>query len=262
MLTLVLTVREHNLAIDPPPIVTGWQNIPRNLTAYLMYFAFPLPLGACWLVNRLKGGRGRAVVILLAAALILAVLPLGPRLVVFLAVIGFGVLAGLLLEAWQRHERMNLFLMLWILIPLPIIYYAHLPMKYLLPCMPGVIFLCFRLMDGVSVWVLRAAALALIVASTGYTLLILHSDAEFANFGRDAMYRLITPHVAAGEKVWFERGNSRWYAPPGWSNNDVPQWPATEAWGSFGGRRLRRRQTSANRALPKAYIAGCSDPQV
>ena len=25
-------------------------------------------------------------------------------------------------------------LLLWILIPLPIVYYAHLPMKYLLPC--------------------------------------------------------------------------------------------------------------------------------
>ena len=36
------------------------------------------------------------------------------------------------------------------------------------------------------------AAVVLIVASTGYSLLILHSDAEFADFGRDALYRLIS----------------------------------------------------------------------
>ncbi len=73
--------------------------------------------------------------------------------------------------------------MLWILIPLPIVYYVHLPMKYLLPCIPGVILLCFRLLDGVSVQFARAIVLALIVVSTGYSLLILHADAEFASFG-------------------------------------------------------------------------------
>jgi hypothetical protein len=135
-------------------------------------------------------------------------------LAVFLAVVGLGVLADLLREAWQRRDHMGLFLMLWLLIPLPIIYYAQLPMKYLLPCIPAVILLCFRLMEGVSVRVARVAALVLIVASTCYSLLILRSDAEFANFGRDALYSLIRPHVAAGERVWFPGQYwSYWYAP-------------------------------------------------
>ncbi len=69
--------------------------------------------------------------------------------------------------------------MLWILVPLPIVYYSHLPMKYLLPCIPAVILLCFRLLDGVSVQFARAAVDLLIVAGTGYSLLILNSDAEF-----------------------------------------------------------------------------------
>jgi hypothetical protein len=104
--------------------------------------------------------------------------------------------------------------MAWILIPLPIVYYGHLPAKYLLPCMPAVIFLCFRLMEVFSVRILRAAAIALIVTGTGYSLLILHSDAEFADFGRDAMYRLIRPHVSARERVWFGcQFSSYWYAP-------------------------------------------------
>ena len=60
----------------------------------------------------------------------------------------------------------------------------------------------------------RVAVYVLIVVGTGYSLLILHADAEFANFGRDALYRLIVPHVAAGERVWFSgQFAAHWYAP-------------------------------------------------
>ncbi len=124
------------------------------------------------------------------------------------------MLADLLFEALRRREVTGLFLMLWVLIPLPIVYYAHLPAKYLLPCMPAVILLCFRLMEVSSARVARVAAFALIVAGAGYSLLILRSDAEFARFGRDSMYRLIEPHVAAGERVWFgSQCSAYWYAP-------------------------------------------------
>jgi hypothetical protein len=51
------------------------------------------------------------------------------------------VLAALFLEEWKRPEHTDLLLVLWILIPLPIVYYAHFPIKYLLPCMPAVILL-------------------------------------------------------------------------------------------------------------------------
>jgi hypothetical protein len=129
-------------------------------------------------------------------------------------VIGAGVLGDLLFQTIKRREHSDCFLMLWILIPLPIVYYAHLPMKYMLPVMPAIILLCFRLLDGLSIQYVRAAAYGVIVASTGYSLLILNADAEFANFGRDAMYQLIGPHVAAGERVWYPGQYwSFWYAP-------------------------------------------------
>ena len=57
------------------------------------------------------------------------------------------MLADLLFEALRKRDHTGLFLMLWILIPLPIVYYVQLPIKYLLPCMPAVILLCFRLME-------------------------------------------------------------------------------------------------------------------
>jgi len=211
---IILAVREHNLAINPPPAVTGLAHIPPNLSAYLTYFVFPLPLGICWLANRFKSKRPNFVLILLPVALAPLLVHWSFLAIVFLAILGLRVLADLLFQAFKRRDHMDLFLLLWILIPLPIVYYAHLPMKYLLPCMPAVIFLCFRLLDGISVQFARAAAIVLIVASTGYSLLILHSDAEFANFGRDALIRLIAPHVAAGERVWFPGQYwSYWYAP-------------------------------------------------
>ena len=124
---------------------------------------------------------------------------------------------GSLDDVWSSAgsaATIGIFLLLWILIPLPIVYYDQLPPKYLVPCIPAVILLCFRLMDGFSARFSLASAVAFIVAGTGYSLLILRSDAEFAQFGRDAMYQLIQPRVAAGERVWYGGEYwSYWYAP-------------------------------------------------
>ena len=122
---------------------------------------------------------------------------------------GFVVLAGLFFEALRRARTIGLFLMLWILIPLPIVYYTHLPMKYLLPCMPAVILLCFRLMEVFSIQVARAAAVVLIVAEHR----LFPSDPSLGRrvcglLAGTALYRLIGPHVAAGERVWFGSGST------------------------------------------------------
>jgi len=214
LFVIIAATREHNPASNPPTDFTGTQFIRNNLRSYLLYFVFPLPLAACWLANRLKIGRWLIVCIVTGVAVATLFLRHGLRVVTSFEIIGFVVLADLLFEALRKRDHTGVFLLLWVLIPLPIVYYIQLPIKYLLPCLPAVIFLCFRLMEGFSVRVTRAAAVALIVASTGYSLLILRSDAEYSGFGRDAMYRLIQPHVAAGERVWFsDQYSSYWYAP-------------------------------------------------
>ncbi len=213
LVAIIAITREHNLAINPPPAYTGLHYIPHNLRSYLLYLAFPLPLAACWLANRLQTGRLLIVIILAAAEAAAWFLHPEQALIGFLDVIGFVVLADLLFEALRKRDHMSVFLLLWILIPLPIVYYGQLPMKYLVPCLPAVILLCFRLMEGFPVRFSRAAAIAVIVLSAGYSLLILRSDAEMAWFGRDSMYQLIRPHVAAGEHVWFDDEYSAyWYA--------------------------------------------------
>lgn len=214
LLALVLAVREHNLPLNSPSVVVGPWHIPPNLASYLAYFVFPLPLAFCWLANRFKTKRPSFIFILFAVALIPLFLRWSFLPVLFLAILGLRVLAGLFHKAFEQRDHTDLFLLLWVLIPVPIVYYTHLPMKYVLPCIPAVIFLCFRLLDGVSLKFARAAALAMIVAGSGYSLLILHSDAEFADFGRDTLDHLIAPHVATGEKVWFPGQYwSYWYAP-------------------------------------------------
>jgi hypothetical protein len=213
LLAIIAATREHNPVDSPPAVVTGTQHIRDNLRSYLMYFVFPLPLAVCWIANRLKTGRP-LIMILFTGLAVALFFRHGHRLVSSLAIVGLGMMADLLYEALRKRDHTALFLLLWILIPLPIVYYIHLPMKYLIPCLPAVIFLCFRLMEGFSFRVARTAAVALIVASTGYSLLILRSDAEYAEFGRDAMFRLIQPRVAAGERVWFGvQYSAFWYAP-------------------------------------------------
>lgn len=226
LLALILAVREHNLAINPPPAVMGLRHIPPNLSAYLAYFVFPLPLGICWLANRVKTKRSSLVFVLFALALAPLFLRWSFLAIAFLGLLGLRVLGGLIFQAFKRRDHMDLFLLLWVLIPLPIVYYAQLPIKYVLPCIPAVILLCFRLLDGISVQFARAAAFALIFASTGYSLLILHSDAEFADFGRDTLARLIAPHVTAGERVWFPGEYwSYWYAQPAGATLTFPGGP-------------------------------------
>jgi hypothetical protein len=211
-LAVFFAVRERHFM--PPAIVTGMQSVPYNLTSYLLYFAFPLPLAACWVMNGLKARRQPTAaivsVVLISFWFAFSHQPFARFLgIAGLALAGGSALCGVSLEAMRKRDLTGLFLVLWVLIPLPIIYYNILPMKYLLPCIPALILLCFRLMEGVSARTMRTAAIAFIVASTGYSLLIVRADAEFAEFGRDALHALIAPHVAAGQRVWF--GGQYWF---------------------------------------------------
>jgi hypothetical protein len=126
LFVIIVTTRERSMALDPPPTVTGLQNIHINLRSYLLYFVFPLPLAACWIANRWSLSPRRLGVILLTTTVIGMI----RGKVTFLVVLGFCVLADLLIEALRKRDHDGLFLSLWLLVPLPIVYYAHLPIKY------------------------------------------------------------------------------------------------------------------------------------
>jgi hypothetical protein len=213
LFTMIVATRERGLTLNPPPVVLGTGHISHNIRSYLLYFCFPLPLAACWAASRWYT-RPRRVAYALVSAAAIAILAPGNRIWALLACFGFCVLADLLFDSWKKRDQQGLFPMLWLLIPLPIVYYIHLPIKYLLPCMPALILICFRLGVFVPARIARAGSVFLIVGATIYSMLILRSDAEFAEFGRVSMDRLIRPRAAAGEKVWYGGDFSAyWYAP-------------------------------------------------
>ena len=227
LLAIVAASNEHHsVPTHLNPSLNGILNIGRNLRTYMVFLAFPFPLGACWLANRLSARRWRVLVILgIAAGLVLLLHP-DHRFFTFLSLSALGMVLDLLYVALDRADHTDLFLLLWMLIPLPIVYYVLFSSKYTLPCMPAVILLCFRLMDGFSIRFNRVAATAVIIGSTVYSVLILRSDNEFARFGRDAMYALIQPHVMAGEQVWYgPEVCSYWYAPLAGATQALPDGP-------------------------------------
>jgi hypothetical protein len=236
LLAVILITRERSMALDPPPAFSGTANIRPNLFAYLRYLAFPLPLAACWAASRWKTNPRRVGIILVSAAGAagLRVIAGGAGstalatvgLPLFLTVTSLGMLIDLLVEALRCWDHESLFLSLWLLAPLPIVYYGHLPIKYLLPCVPALILTCFRLTQAIPARAAGIAGAFIIVAGIGYSLLILRSDAEFANFGRTALYRLIGSHVAAGETVWYgQQYSSYWYAPKAGARLSFPGGP-------------------------------------
>jgi hypothetical protein len=75
----------------------------------------------------------------------------------------------------------------------------------------------------VPVRIARIGAILVIIGGTVFSLIILRSDAEFANFGRDALITLIRPHTSAGEKVWFpNQFSAYWYASAAGAELAVP----------------------------------------
>lgn len=69
VLVIIAVTREHNLAINPPPTVSGLHyNALQNLQSYFLYFVFPFPLAACWVANRLRSGPWHVVIVLAMAA--------------------------------------------------------------------------------------------------------------------------------------------------------------------------------------------------
>jgi hypothetical protein len=190
---------------------------PRNLYAYFLYLAFPIPFAGVWLAI-----KGRKVPMLLIAPLIPVVMfhyalgrpgSLVGEWATAATLFGFTSLAHLIYTCCRGRDWTGLMLGLWILIPLPAIVYQHLPIKYMLAVMPAVIVILLRTLAdlpkprAVAIYATLAALCAV------YSCVILRADADFADYGRRAAAELIAPHVAAGEKVWFGgQWGFFWYA--------------------------------------------------
>jgi hypothetical protein len=185
-----------------------WHLVAQNSCAFLVHFALLIPLTVPWLLMR----AGRMPSILPQIALVCAaLLSLRMGWVAFAAGATVLVLADILWQAMQRRDRMQLALWLWLLVAFPVVFYIHLPSKYLLPSVPAAALLVARLIPVPqrSRWVVPSIAVAGVMLGA----VILWGIRDLAQTQQRAVTELIEPHLRAGERAWFAgHWGFQWYA--------------------------------------------------
>lgn len=187
-------------------------NMRHNFRSYLIEWVDAMPLGVAWLILRNR----KINPWILTAAAVLVVWKIWTRSGFILwiplcAIVGALVLADVFLWSFKSRDLRRIALALWLLLPLAALPYLHLPVKYLVPCAPAAALLIVDLLQNFP-W--RATALGGIVAvGVVWGSLVLHADARFADIERQAVARLIAPHTAARQRVWFaSQWGFYWYA--------------------------------------------------
>jgi len=220
--TLFLATREHGNATVPNFLV-GARFLWNNLKGYLVYLAIPLPFTIPWILLHARSARWLLLVapLSLAAAGLLKLyygdLPDAIGLdgwLLLAAPVTAAALAHLLWSTWKLRSHRRLFLLLWLLFPLPAVVYVQFPIKYLLPAAPAMVLLLLESSPQISTRLATAGAVLLVVAGTSYSVALLRADNRFAGLAREAARQLVAPYAAAGHKVWSAgQWGFYWYAP-------------------------------------------------
>jgi hypothetical protein len=216
--TLNLLTRDRGPVPEAPATLTGLNQAPRNLESCLQYLVYPIPFGAVWL-----GVRWRRSPILLIGPAIPSLLhhfmlnPSGSLVQewpIAASFYGLVALAHMLSHYWSRPDWSNRMLSLWVLFPLPVIIYTHLPMKYFVGVMPAIVVILIQTLSDLPRPRANVACGVLILVCASFSWVLLRADYDFAEYGRRAAAELIAPRVAAGEKVWYGAGQwgFYWYA--------------------------------------------------
>jgi hypothetical protein len=217
LLAINLVMRQRGPSSDRVDTLVGLNNIPGNLSAYFLYLVFPIPLAAVWLgIERRR--RGFLLILPLVPIVVLHlmvhrighVLEEWPAAAVFY---GMAALADLVFRSWKTGCKDRLMLSLWILLPLPLVFYAHLPIKYAVGAMPAIVLTLISCLWSLPARRAFAITTLMTLLCATYSFIILRADADFAEYGRRASAELIAPHVAKGERVWFGgQWGFYWYA--------------------------------------------------
>jgi hypothetical protein len=127
--------------------------------------------------------------------------------------IGAAVLWDILAEALRRRDRTQLLPGLWLLLPLPVALYLHMPSKFQLAAAPAAALLVAREISHLKRRPARWVLVSTVALGVGLGVLILKADAVFAGLGRRAAAELIAPYTSLGKRVWFEgHWGFQWYA--------------------------------------------------
>ncbi len=181
----------------------GAFRIDQNLPELGLIWMLAAPLGIAWLLV-----SGRPGLWLLGAGIAgAAILKYGFHLVsgvrYAIGLLGVAVLAWVVLWAWRSRQPPMFWLALWLLIPVPLVPYLHLPSKYMVPCAPAAAILLARRLSlaGATRRLLVSAATVIGGAAVGVG--ILHADAAFAGLARQVVNEAVIPQIQAGRRVWY-----------------------------------------------------------
>lgn len=209
--------RDRSPASQAHEALLSWRQIPQNLYAYFLYLSFPLPFMAVWLATH---WRKAPVLFVLPSILVLAyhfalhpsngVMQEWPKTAMLFGLTAF---AHMIYQSVRTWNRTSILLGLWMLIPLPITIYIHLPIKYLLIVLPAIILIVIRELSTLAKPRELSVYGTIVCVYAAFSSVLLRADADFAESSRRASAELIAPHVAAGEKVWFSgQWGLYWYA--------------------------------------------------
>lgn len=216
LLAVNLLTRDR-LAAAPANILVGSGNFWPNFFAYLTYLFFPIPFTMVWLVTQWR--RAKFLIVLPGIPILIAHFMLFPSKNVIqewpVAAVLYSLtaLVDMIYQNLRARDRIGVLLSLWIIMPLPAVIYIHFPIKYMVAVLPAIVLILIRALSSFSKWHAVPALGALVFACTGFSLVLLRADADFAEYGRKAAAELIAPSVAAGEKVWYGgQWGFYWYA--------------------------------------------------
>lgn len=269
--TLLIATRDSGHG-GVPSLLLGARNLPRNILAYLIYLAVPLPFVIPWIMLHWRE-KPWLLWILPSCIGMSAVAkhyiwhgaaPIDPDRWFYLAVpFTVAVLVHLIWTTAERGDQNQLVLTLWLAVPLVTIPYVHLPIKYLVASMPAIILLLAQESQRISPSLRQTGAGLLIAAGLVFSTALLRADYRFAELELQAARQLITPYISNGQKVWWAgQWGFYWYASNAGANLVKPAEPEPQpgdllAVGRLtGGEEVLRR--FPNRTLIRTVSDGCA----
>jgi hypothetical protein len=200
----------------------GFQTVAFNLASFALHWTLAFPLVLLWPLLRgrrflkfpetpLAYNMGMVLAVLggmLAGQNWRRALPL-----VLLVGLAAAVLVDIIMDAWQRRDRTQLVLGLWLLIAAAASTYIQLPAKLLVPSAPAMAILISRELR--FPWTTRANRCLLLTAVSICVVLgvlIIRADAALAEVGRQGGL-IVQRQQGRGHKIWMDGAwGFQWYA--------------------------------------------------
>jgi hypothetical protein len=188
--------------------------VARNVVSFFTHWTLVLPLALPWLLLHPRRVLFSPVPYLATALswwYIRSTPEVGPQGASIAAGLGVAVFVDLFLDAWKRRDPVQGMLGAWLLTPLAVAPYLHLPAKYVIAAAPAGALAVARALEGKPKAKTVLGATVFAGALLGFA--ILRADASFANLGREVAANVVAPRVKEGKRVWFNgHWGFQWYA--------------------------------------------------